>query len=133
MTNSIRPVTVRQLPKKTNMKQRRLFFRELKRCMDGDRPRIVLDCSNLSECDRSVVLLLLRCLEEAIKRNGDVKLAAVGPTAARVLDLTGANRLFEIFDTPAEAADSFHGFAVDAISPAFLSENSQRRESESAA
>ena len=92
--------------------------------MNRDRPRVVLDCSNLLECDESVVLLLLRCLEEAMKRNGDVKLAAVGPAAARALESTGAKRLFEIFETTAIAAESFHRFALSSVTPAFLSEDS---------
>jgi anti-sigma B factor antagonist len=93
--------------------------------MDGDRPRIVLDCGSLAKCDRSVVLLLLRCLEEAIKRNGDVRLANVGPAASEWLEATRAKRLFEVFDSTAQAVDSFHRFATSAVSPRFLSENLQ--------
>ena len=93
--------------------------------MDSDRPRVVLDCSNLSGCDKSAVLLLLHCLEEALKRNGDVKLATIGPALQNTLKLTGATRLFEVFATPSQAVSSFDRFASDAVSPAFLSENSQ--------
>ena len=107
------------------MRQRRLFFRDLLKHMDGDRPRIVLDCGNLRECDKSGVLLLLRCLEEAMKRNGDVKLANIGPATRELLERTRAKRLFEVFDTPAQAVDSFYRFGAGAVSPAFLSENLQ--------
>ena len=100
--------------------------------MDADRPRIVLDCSTLSICDKSVVLLLLRCLEEAMKRNGDVKLAAISPAAKEMLEITRVRHLFEIFETPALAVNSFHSFATDVVSPAFLSENAKAK-SENAA
>ena len=125
MTILTRPVFVRPLPKKLNMRQGRLFFRDLLKCMDGDRPRIVLDCGNLSASDKSVVLLLLHCLEEAMKRNGDVKLANVAPSLTALLEITQAKRLFEVFDTPAEAVNSFHRFATAAVSRAFLSETLQ--------
>jgi anti-anti-sigma regulatory factor len=44
--------------------------------MNNDRAYIVLDCSKVGVMDRSAIYLLLCCLEEAMKRNGDVKLAA---------------------------------------------------------
>ncbi|MBV8673260.1 MAG: STAS domain-containing protein [Acidobacteriaceae bacterium] len=128
MAIPIRAVTIRELPEKINLRQGRLFFRQLQKSMDGDRPRIVLDCSKLAGCDKRTLLLLLRCLEEAMKRNGDLKLAGLSPAAKTLLELTGAKRLFEIFDTPAEAVDSFHllaGGTVSPVSPVFLCEDSQ--------
>ena len=101
-------VTVRKLPETLSVKQRWLFLREIENCMHIDRPRIVLDCANVRRVDRALIHLLLRCLEEAMKCNGDVKLAAIPHEAKAVLELTGANRLFEIFDTTAEAVNSFH-------------------------
>jgi len=100
--------------------------------MDRDRPRVVLDCSNLLEWNAPAVLLLLRCLEEAMKRNGDVRLAGLSEKAKTVLELAGAHRLFQIFNSPAEAVESFHNLAADVVSPAFLSE-SDKRASENAA
>jgi anti-anti-sigma regulatory factor len=76
--------------------------------MSTNRPRLVLDCSRLRECDISTIHLLLHCLEEAMKRNGDVKLAAVPTAAAIRLVSTGVARLFETFDSTEEAVNSFH-------------------------
>jgi len=45
--------------------------------------------------DRSTINLLLCCLEEAMKRNGDVKLTALSEKSRVTLELTGASRLFE--------------------------------------
>lgn len=107
MTFRVCDVAVRRLPETLNMKHGRLFFRELESCMNVDRPGIVFDCSKLLRMDSSAVHLLLCCLEEAMKRNGDVKLAAI-PTGVRTtLELTGVDRLFEIYDTNAEAENSF--------------------------
>ena len=42
-----------------------------------------------------------------MKRNGDVKLTALRAEAMAALELTGIDRLFETFDTIAEAVNSF--------------------------
>jgi hypothetical protein len=57
--------------------------------------------------DALAVHLLLDCLEDAMKRNGDIRLAAVPPEAMATLELTGVGRLFEIFETCAEAIGSY--------------------------
>jgi anti-sigma B factor antagonist len=90
-----------------NALQARLFLGEVQGYLYDDRPHIVLDCSKISKMDRPSIQLLLCCLEEAIKRNGDVKLAAVPAGARSTLKLTGVDRIFEIFDTKAEAVSSF--------------------------
>jgi anti-sigma B factor antagonist len=101
-------VLIKQLPETLSGKQGRVFLREVESSMSVDRPFIVLDCSHVHRLDRSVVEVLLCCLEEAIKRNGDVKLASIPSGAEAILELTGVNRLFEIFDTTAGAVHSFH-------------------------
>ena len=54
--------------------------------------------------------MLLHCLEEAMKRDGDLKLAAVSPASAIILELMRVDRVFEVFETPEEAARSFQAF-----------------------
>jgi anti-sigma B factor antagonist len=104
------PVTVKQLPEMLSVKQGRVFFREVESCLKTDRPRIVLDCSKVRQLDSAGIHVLLRCLEEAMKRNGDVKLSAIPPRAAAILELTRVNRLFEAFDHTADAVNSFQQF-----------------------
>ena len=55
------------------------------------------------------VEMLLKCMSEAHKRDGDVKLAPPSDQAAVVLELTRTERLFEIYETSTEAARSFSG------------------------
>lgn len=100
-------VTVTRLPETVDMKRGRLFFKELESRMNVDRPCIVLDCSQVREMDRFAIHLVLCCLEEAMKRDGDVKLAAVSKPARKTLEMTRVHRLFEIYDTEAEAVNSF--------------------------
>ncbi|KAA6461087.1 STAS domain-containing protein [Acidobacteria bacterium AB60] len=107
MTPRTRAVSVKQLPEKLDMKRGRLFFRELESCMNVERPCIVLDCSRLQEMDPHALHLLLCCLEGAIKRNGDVRLAALSPAARQAMESARIDRLFRIFDTVADAEESF--------------------------
>jgi anti-sigma B factor antagonist len=100
-------VTVTQLPETVDMKHGRLFFKELESRINIDRPCIVLDCSRVREMDRFAIHMLLCCLEEAMKRDGDVKLAAVSASARETLELTRVDRLFEIYDSETEAVNSF--------------------------
>jgi anti-anti-sigma factor len=108
------PVVVKQFPETLTFKQSKIFFRELESCMTVDRPCIVLDCSKVRVMDDSTIHLMLCCLEEAMKRNGDVKLSAVSIEAREMLKFTGAERLFKVYDTAAEATNSFYHRPVHA-------------------
>jgi anti-anti-sigma regulatory factor len=108
----MRPVAVRRMPDVLSVQQKLAFLHEVAGIMNTNRPRLVLDCSTLRECDISMIHLLLHCLEEAMKRNGDVKLAAVPTGAAIRLVSTGVARLFETFDSTEEAVNSFHQLPV---------------------
>ena len=100
-------VTVTQLPETVDIRRGRMFFKELETRMNVDRPCMVLDCSRVREMDRFAIHMLLCCLEEAMKRDGDVKLAAVSPAARAKLELMRVDRLFEIYETETEAVNSF--------------------------
>ena len=121
MTVRKRPVAVMQLPERFSRKEAQNFTREVERSMTVTRPYLVLDCSNVQHLDNSMVNLLLHCLEEAMKRNGDVKLAGVSVTDNSILG--PANRLFEIFDTTAEAVNSFHQLPFEDLSETAKSES----------
>src|ERR1700733_7223071 len=113
-----RSVVVKQLPEKLSVEQSRLFFFEVDPLLTVDRPRLVLDCSRVRELDSAGIQVLLHCLEEAMKRNGDVKLAAIPPAAAEILALTGVDQLFEAFDNTFDAVSSFYQ------SPAYVFQDS---------
>jgi anti-anti-sigma factor len=110
-----RPVVVLQLPEKLVLGQVGPFFREIQEFLKAEKPRLVFDFSEVTQIDSAGVELLLNCMEEAMKRNGDLKLAAIAPAPAVVLELTQVARLFEIFDNPSDAVESFHQFPVHAF------------------
>jgi anti-anti-sigma factor len=91
--------------------QRSVFFGEFENHVDGIRPSIVLDCSDVIQMDRSTVELLIYCLEEAMKRNGDVRLAAVSSQARATLRDNGLGDLFQFYETNADAVSSFRSFS----------------------
>ena len=110
-----RPVIVMQVPERLYESEATSFQEELKNLLQAERPRIVLDCSEIKDIDSSGVEMLLLCMDEAMKRDGDVKLAAVAPGSAVILELMKVDRLFEVFDSAEEAVRSFHSFSLDEI------------------
>lgn len=116
MTTS-RLVVVKQLPPILDAPGSRAFFQEIAPDLENDRPCLVLDFSQVRYLDSAGVELLLRCVEETMKRNGDVKLATVTPEMASILGMTRIDRLFEVFDTCGNAVESFHRFSARALQP----------------
>jgi anti-sigma B factor antagonist len=106
------PVIVIQLPNEMNQLGARTFLHEMALLVESDRPRIVLDCSEVRSIDSAGVESLLHCMEEAMKRNGDLKLASVSPSLEVMLELMRVDRLFEVFPTADEATRSFHAAPV---------------------
>jgi anti-anti-sigma factor len=114
MSHTSCAVTIKQLPEKISIGQARLLIRELASSIDVERPCIVFDCSRILQMDIPTITLLLDCLEVAMKRNGDIKLATLHEQAKAMLQLTGVDHLFEMFDTSADAAKSFHRLVIPA-------------------
>lgn len=101
------PVVVMELPEHLNHAQIKTLLREMRPLLESDRPRLVLECSQVLQIDSAGVEMLLHCMQEAMKGDGDLKLAAVSPATRAILDLMRVDRLFEIFDTEREAVQSF--------------------------
>jgi anti-anti-sigma regulatory factor len=80
---------------------------------------VVLDCSLLPKLDRNAIHLLLCCLEEAMKRNGDVRLAALQPEPLSVLHSTGLDSVFQVFDSVENAVESFRAPRISLLPPSF--------------
>ncbi len=105
------PVVVMELPEQLNGAEGNAFLHDLQPLLEGDRPRLVLDCSQVQYMDSVGIEMLLHCMDEAMKRDGDLKLAALSPSSAAILELMRVDRLFEVFETAEEAARSFHAIA----------------------
>lgn len=114
MSNN-RPVVVMQIPEHLSHPQVPVFLQELQPLLESHRPRIVLDCSQVRGIDSTGIEMLLNCLEEAMKRDGDLKLADISKEALVILELMRVDRVFEMFPTCEEAVRSFNAIPVEAI------------------
>lgn len=120
-TNS-RPVVVKRMPQRLNMRAAREFLHDVQPLLAADRPQLVFDLAQVEQIDAAGVEMLLHCMSEAHKRDGDLKLAALSPQAAVILELTRTERLFEIYETSADAVRSFSGFLPNAMRQQLLHE-----------
>lgn len=107
---SRRPVVVKQLPERVDLQQAQDLARAAEPFLKHDHPCLVFDFSEVRYLNSAGIEMLLHCMEEAMKRNGDVKLAAIPPEIAVILRLTRVDCLFEIFDDASDAVESFHRF-----------------------
>src|SRR5579863_8507073 len=112
------PVVVMQVPEQFNLGEVHTFMQDVGPLLQSNRPRVVLDCSQVRMMDSAGVEALLHCLEEALKRDGDLKLAVLSPEAEVILELMRVARVFETFGDCDEAVRSFHAIPVDSIQPA---------------
>ena len=112
-----RPVVVKRMPDRINHRQAKLFLREVQPFLICDRPQVVFDLSQVRQLDAAGIDMLLHCMSEVMKRDGDLKLAALSPQAAAVLELTRTDRLFEIYATSTDAVRSFSYFLPNAMRP----------------
>ncbi len=110
-----KPVIVKRMPDRLNQKQARTFLNEVQPFLNTDRPQLVFDCSQIRQMDAAGVDMLLRCMAEVMRRDGELKLAKLSPQAAVILELTRTDRLFEIFETSGDAVKSFQRFLPGAM------------------
>jgi anti-anti-sigma factor len=80
-----------------------LLARPLTEAVDAGTTRLVIDCSGLEFCDSTGLNVLLGARLRAEAEGGEVHLAAMRPTVARVFEITGAEAVFTVHDTLDEA------------------------------
>ena len=112
------PVVIVQMPERLDLDGVRILLQEIEPLLEGHRARIVLDCSQVRYIDSAGVEMMLHCLEEAMKRDGDLKLAAVSPESEVILELMRVARVFEAFATSDEAVRSFSAVPLEATQDA---------------
>ena len=115
METDSRPVVVKRMPARVSARVARDFWQEVQPFLSMDRPQLVFDLSPVIQLDAAGVETLLRCLSEAHRRDGDLKLASLSEHVAVVLELTRTDRLFEIYENSIDAVRSFSGFLPNAM------------------
>ncbi|MGA7291940.1 MAG: STAS domain-containing protein [Terriglobales bacterium] len=109
------PVIVLEVPERLNQADAEAFLGELRPFLESDHPRIVLDCSQVRYVDSVGIELLFRCVQQAMKHDGDLRLAAVSPTSGVILELLRVDCGLQMFENMEDAVQSFHPFSSDAI------------------
>ena len=112
---SHRPVIVIEMPEQLDSVGARAFIEELNPLLDFPCPRLVFECSQIRYLDSAGIEMMQHCLEEAIGRQGDLKLAAVSPEAETVLELLEKAGVFQEFASSEEAVRSFGAVSAEAI------------------
>ncbi|QNP72304.1 STAS domain-containing protein [Streptomyces roseirectus] len=80
-----------------------LLREPLEGCLAKGLSRLVIDCSRLEFCDSTGLNVLLGARLKAEAAGGGVHLVAMQPVVARVFEITGAEAVFTVHDTVAEA------------------------------
>jgi len=70
--------------------------------------RMVVDCSKLEYMNSEGLGALISCLRIAISSGGDIRLAEVMPSVKIMLELTRADKVFQIHVTTEDAVASFN-------------------------
>lgn len=83
-------------------------FREnIAELLSAGQSQIVAELSGVDYLDAEGIEALLHCVAMVVRADGELKLAALSPSAEIILALTRASRFFEIFSTVEEAVASF--------------------------
>jgi anti-anti-sigma factor len=107
-------VVVKTLAAQLDRKQVAAFRRGMQELLRMDQPRVVFDFCSVTHLDSAGIEFLLNCLSAIVKRDGELKLAALSPQAATVLEITRVGRFFEVFPTVEDAVRSFDAFLPNA-------------------
>jgi len=100
------PVTVMQLPDLSDPSAHRSFLREVKKFMDGSRrPRLIVDLSTVGQIGPESIDLLLECVDQAERSDGEVSVAGASRETEVILELTQAASVLNIFPSVPEAAN----------------------------
>jgi len=84
------------------------FEDAMKETTDFARYKIVLNLADVNYMSSAALRVLISTAKECRKlKRGDVRLAQVNDRIGQVLELAGLDALFQIFDSEAEAVDSF--------------------------
>jgi anti-sigma B factor antagonist len=70
--------------------------------------KLVLDLSALRFVDSSGLGVMLSCLRQLSAKGGDLKLTGMSKQVRATFELVRLHRIFEIFDTTAQAVAAFH-------------------------
>jgi anti-anti-sigma regulatory factor len=103
---TIAPISVRRLPETNDPASHRSFLREIRAFMDNARePRLIVDLSAVQQIPLESIDLLLECVEQAERSDGQVSVTGLSDETAVMLELTQATSVLNVFPSVLEAAN----------------------------
>jgi anti-anti-sigma factor len=112
--NPYSSVVVKTLATRLDRNEVAAFRKGIQEVLRRDQPRVVFDFGSVTHLDSSGIEFLLNCLSAIVRRDGELKLAALSPQAAMILEMTRVGRFFEVFPTAEDAVRSFDSFLPNA-------------------
>lgn len=76
---------------------------QLVELVSAGRVQVVVDCANIEFIDSTGLGVLVGALQRLRGSDGEPRLAAVGASMSRTLEITGLNRVFDVRATVEEA------------------------------
>jgi anti-anti-sigma factor len=103
------------LPKRVTSKEVRELVRDFKRELAADQPGVILDLSDVKEMDTAGLDLLVQFLEDTLSRDGTISLRGISPEAVTILELTGVDRVLNMFSEGSEGGANSESGHVAAL------------------
>ena len=107
-----RPVVIMQMPEQLEAREAEALMQDVEPLLECEHPRIVFDFSGVRSVDRAGAEMILHCFEQAMQRDGELKLAALSPEAEVALELMRRLEVLQTFLTSDEAVRSFRSAPV---------------------
>lgn len=82
---------------------------ELATLVEAGARKLIVDCSRIGYISSYGIAVLVRLHKKLAEGGGDVKLAALDSRVARLIELVGLERIFQIFPNVDAARDAFRG------------------------
>ena len=82
-------------------------FREAMSRLPKDSTKLVIDMANVTFLDSSGLGAFIKIWRDFTGKSGEMKLCRLDPAVRSVFDLTRLSRVFQIYDTEAEALASY--------------------------
>ena len=103
-------VVVKTLPVRLDAADLVVFQRDMEVALLSDSPHVVLDLSPVKYLGSAGIEFLLECLSRIVRRDGDMKLAAISPESAALLSLTRVERFLRDLPHGGRCSQQFRHF-----------------------
>jgi anti-anti-sigma factor len=86
-----------RLPQRFNDVEARALSSELESSLKRNQPCLIIDFSNVKQIDGAGLEMLLQCMVKIAKEDGSVQVGDISAEAATILEMTGMDRILQLF------------------------------------